>query len=444
MKKITTLLALAFCLNGWAQIITTVAGNGTAGFSGDGGQATNAELHYPASVIFDAVGNMYIAEDGNNRIRMINTAGIISTFAGNGTAGYSGDGGPATNAEINSPTGLIFDSHGNLYIVDSNNQVVRKISTSGTISTVVGNGTLGYSGDGGQATAAELNGPAQIAIDIDGNLYIADEVNNRIRKINTLGVITTVVGNGTQGYSGDGGQATDAELSSPNGITIDALGNIYIADYFNYRIRMVNTLGIINTVAGNGTTSYNPNGNQAINGGLLNPFFLISDAANNLYVLISGVSIVREVNNVGIINTIAGSGSTGYFGDGGEATAAALEGPTGLAFDAVGNLYIADYENQRIRKVTNVGQVAGIGQVANSNEVNIYPNPSNGIVNIESLMINETIQITITDMMGNAVKKVAISSQQVTIDVSGLAEGVYNVSLASSAGVTNKRIVIVK
>ncbi len=230
------------------SIISTIAGNGTAGYSGDGGPAASAELNSPSGVAVDFSGNIYIADYKNNRIRRVDASGVISTVAGKGTAGYSGDGGPASSAELSTPSGVAVDTSGNIYIADSSNNCIRKVDASGVISTVAGKGTGGYSGDGGPASSAELSSPFGVAVDASGNIYIADDKNNRIRKVDASGVISTVAGNGTGGYSGDGGPATSAELNSPSGLAVDSSGNIYIADTTNYRVREV--YAIINGACG--------------------------------------------------------------------------------------------------------------------------------------------------------------------------------------------------
>jgi len=233
--------------NGW---LTTVAGTGTGGFSGDGGPATNALLGYPYNLAADSAGNLFIAEYGNHRIRKVDTNGNIMTVAGNGTNGFSGDGGPATNATFLGATGVAMDFVGNLYINDWYNNRVRKVDINGIITTVAGNGNATYSGDGGAATNASLAYPAGVAVDMLGNLYIADRNNHRVRKVDTNGIITTIAGNGIPGHSGDYGAATNASLASPNSLAADAVGNLYIAGYTNYYIRKVDTNGIITTVAG--------------------------------------------------------------------------------------------------------------------------------------------------------------------------------------------------
>ena len=236
MKKSLLILSSAFVLNMQSQIITTIAGNGTQGYMGDGGLCTAAEFYHPNGVAFDVVGNLYISDRDNNRIRKVNTAGIISTIAGiAGAGGYSGDGGAATATKLYAPTGVALDAAGNLYIADLYNHRIRKVNTAGTISTIAGNGAAGFSGDGAQATAAMLNYPAGVAFDAAGNLYIVDQNNYRIRMVNTAGIITTIAGTGTGVFSGDGGLATAAGLAGSSGVAFDASGNLYIADDWIFR-----------------------------------------------------------------------------------------------------------------------------------------------------------------------------------------------------------------
>ena len=328
--------------------INTVAGTGTFDYSGDGGPATSADFDSPVEVAVGS-GNLYIADFNNHRVRRVNSSGTVTTVAGTGTAGYSGDGGPATSAEIDFPRGLAVDADGNLYIADYSNDVVREVDGSGTITTVAGTGTAGYSGDGGDATAAELDGPRTLAFDSDGNLYITDSLNNVIRKVGPSGTITTVAGTGTAGYSGDGGDATAAELNQPWGVTLDASGNLYIADTLNNVVRRVNTSGTITTVAGTGTPGNTGNGGPATSA-LLNMPRGLAVTHGNLYIGDEANCQVRRVDGSGTITAFAGTGACAFSGDGGPATSAGTN-PLGIAVDAQGNIYIADSANSRVRKV---------------------------------------------------------------------------------------------
>jgi uncharacterized protein (TIGR03437 family) len=326
--------------------ITTVAGNGNGGFSGDGGPATNASLFAPSGVAVDSVGNLYIADTSNNRIRKL-SGGTITTVAGNGNQGFSGDGGPATSASLYTPSGVAVDLAGSLYIADSGNSRIRKVSGE-TITTVAGNGSCCFSGDGGPATSASLADPSAVAVDSAGNLYIADTTNYRIRKVSG-GTITTVAGNGTFGFSGDGGPATGASLNWPVGVAVDSAGDLYIADEFNNRIRKVSG-GTITTVAGNGTCCFSGDGGPATSASLSDPEGVGVDSAGDLYIADSVNWRVRKVSG-GTIATVAGNGNQGFSGDGGPATGASLNLPVAVALDSAGNLYIADNGNNRIREV---------------------------------------------------------------------------------------------
>ena len=328
--------------------ITTVAGNGNQGFSGDGGLATGASLNAPQGVAVDSTGNLYIADSFNDRIRKV-SSGTVTTVAGNGAYRFSGDGGPSTSASLNFPSGVATDSAGNLYIADLGSFRIRKVS-EGRITTAAGNGSAGFSGDGGAATSASL-GPSdpyylsEIAVDSAGNLYIADYWNNRIRKVSG-GTITTVAGNGNQGFSGDGGPATRAALNTPQGVAVDSAGNLYIADTDNNRIRKVSG-GTITTVAGNGNQGFSGDGGPATRAALNTPQGVAVDSAGNLYIADTDNNRIRKVSG-GTITTVAGNGNQGFSGDGGPAASASLNYPVGAAVDSAGNLYIADTDNNRI------------------------------------------------------------------------------------------------
>jgi len=334
------------------SIIDTVGGDGTHGCSGDGVPATEAQMDFSWGITVDASGNLYISDIGCNCIRKIDTSGIITTVAGNGTYGYSGDGGPATQAELDTPMDVAVDTFGNLYIVDSFNASIRKVDTNGIITTVAGNGTYGYSGDGGPATQAQLYEPGGVTVDTSGNLYIADTYNYRIRKVDTSGIINTVAGNGGWEHSGDGGPATEAQFGHSYGVAVDDSGNLYIADYYNSCIRKVDTSGIITTVTGNGTYGYGGDGGFATQAELNRPIDVVVDHSGNLFITDTYNNRIRKVDNSGIITTVAGNGTWAYGGDGGPATQAEIKGPYGVAVDDSGNLYIEDTYNFRIRKIS--------------------------------------------------------------------------------------------
>lgn len=342
------ILILPMLCHGQAGLINTVAGNGTRGFSGDGGPATSAQLGGQAlGVASDSAGNVFIADSGNNRIRKVSTSGIITTVAGGGAAPGTGDGGLATAVQI-APQNVVVDSAGNFYFTAGSS--VRKVNTAGIISTVAGGISPGFAGDGGPATSA-LVFPTNVAVDGQGNLYLADTINQRIRKVNTAGIINTVAGNGTQGFSGDGGPATSASLALPQGVAADAAGNIYFADAGNARVRKVDTAGTITTVAGNGTPLPIGDGGPATSAGMI-PTYVALDSAGNLYIL--DTNRVRKVNTAGIISTYAGGNlpdPVNGIGDGGPANKASISGASAIAVDGIGNLYIGDTNNIRIRKV---------------------------------------------------------------------------------------------
>jgi len=328
--------------------ISTLVGNGTQGYCGDGGSATAACLNHPVAVTRDSAGSFYIADRESNRVRRVDGAGMITTVAGNGTAGYCGDGGPATSACLDSPQGIAFDTEGNLYIAELHGNRIRRVDQSGTIVTVAG-GKSGYCGDGGPATSACLE-PSGIAVDAGGNLYISEYWNDRVRKVDNAGIIRTVAGNGTWAYCGDGGLAVNACLSGPQDVVVDSAGNLYISDYHNQRIRRVDTSGIISTFVG-GTQGFCGDGGPATSACLSYPFGVALDSSHNLYIADSFNLRIRRVDASGVITTVAGNGTAGYCGDGGPATSACLGYPAGVGVDAGGNVYIGDSLNHRVRRV---------------------------------------------------------------------------------------------
>ncbi|MBW7474827.1 cadherin-like beta sandwich domain-containing protein [Paenibacillus oenotherae] len=330
--------------------IYTVAG-GEYGDSGDGGAAVDAELSGASAVAVDGSGNLYIADTGNNKIRKVLTNGSIITVAGSGGYDYSGDGDLATSAQLRSPSGVAVDVEGNLYIADKYNNRIRKVDTSGIISTIAGTGGNDYSGDGGLAVAAQLSSPGGVAVDSEGNLYIADTSNHRIRKVDADGIITTVAGSDDSGFSGDGGSAITARLYYPDAVAADSHGNLYIADTYNNRIRKVDTSGIMSTVAGSsGVDGYSGDGGPAVSAQLNEPEGVTVDGSGNLYIADTDNNRIRKVNPNGNITTLVGTGAANYSGDGGPGMLAEIDSPSGLVVDSSGNLYIADKYNYAIRK----------------------------------------------------------------------------------------------
>ncbi len=338
------------------QIITTVAGNGIPGFSGDGGPALSAMAYDIHSVATDYAGNLYIDDSANERIRRVDAATqIITTVAGNGISGFSGDGGLATLAQFKNINGIAMNTQGDLFIADSGNSRIRKVDkTTGIVTTIAGNGIASFTGDGGPAVSASLRSPCGIFVDALGNIYIADTYNCRIRRVDgTTGIMTTVAGNGTCGYSGDGGLAAAGELYFPFGVAADAGQNIFIADTYNNLIRRVDAVsGIITSAAGNGIRGFGGDGGPAASASLFNPNGVIVDSDGSLFISDSTNNRVRKIDgSTGIISTIAGKGAAFYSGDGGPAALADLNSPSSLAEDGGKNIYIADSNNNRARKV---------------------------------------------------------------------------------------------
>ncbi|MGZ3863093.1 MAG: NHL domain-containing protein [Bacteroidia bacterium] len=435
-----TLLALT-TIKAQSGIINTVAGNGVNGYSGDGGPATSAKLSQPSAVALDTSGNLYITDLDNSRIRKVDKNGIMSTFAGTGTWGYSGDGGLATNAQLADCFGIATDLVGNVYFTSANCHCVRKVDTSGIISTIIGNGVQGYSGDEGPAISASLNAPYGIFVSSFGNVYFSDPGNNCIRVVNTSGIISTVAGNGTQGYSGDGGLATVATLSSPTGICLDGQGNMYIMDSGNERIRKVDINGVISTFAGNGMGGYSGDGGIATNAGISVGDGLCVDSWGNLYFADTHNMRVRMINTNGIISTIAGNGGMNLSGDGGPAINASIYLPYGINFDRSGNLYIADLNNYVVRKVTGA---VGINNSSLKNDSKIYPNPTSQNLNIEIQNPTGIEQLKITDVLGKDLRNETLDLRQgkESIDVSQLQNGIYFLTFkAGNTSSTQKFIV---
>ena len=343
-------------------MMTRYAGSGESGFSGDGGPAIKANFKTPAGLAFDPEGNLYIADRENHRIRKIDASGNISTFAGIGEAGFSGDDGPAVKARLNLPSGVAIDKKGNLYISDRSNDRIRVVDKKGVIRTYAGSGVAGFQGDAGPALKAQLDKPFGIALDEAENLYIADRNNNRVRKVSPEGIITTVAGDGGFFFMGDNGPAYQASVAAPTGVAVDKKGNLYIADRNNNRIRLVDKLGMIRTVAGTGQQDYNGDSETARATNLYLPFGLTSDSNDNLLVIDRSHYRIRRIDpKSGKVETVAGNGLKLFAGDGGPATGATLSFPHGMFVDKSDNLIFSDKGHYRIRKITPEGIISTFG-----------------------------------------------------------------------------------
>jgi sugar lactone lactonase YvrE len=342
-------------------LLLNVVGTGASGYSGDGGPATQAQLKVPAGLTFDSRGNLYIADRENHRVRKVDKKGIITTVAGNGTAGFSGDGGPATQASLNLPSGLAVDSKGNLYISDRSNNRVRVVNSKGIIKTIAGNGKDGYHGDNMPALKATLDKPFGLALDKNNNLYIADRGNNRIRKVDGSGLISTVAGDGGFYFIGDNGPAYRASIAGPTDVDVDDKGNIYIADRNNNRIRVVDKLGMIRTLMGTGQRDYNGDSELARETNLQLPFGVALDKNGDLLVIDRSHYRIRKVTLKGNkVTTLAGNGVKKFGGDGGPASGAKIEFPHGIDVDSKDNVIFADKAHYRIRKITPQGIISTI------------------------------------------------------------------------------------
>lgn len=410
------LLLLPVCAG--AQIITTVVGNGTAGFAGDGGPAINASMDRPNCLAFDGVGNMYISDGGNKRVRKISATGIITTIAGNGSGTYNGDGMPATDAAI-SPLSIAADSVGNVYI--SEQFRIRKVSMAGIITTVAGTGAFGYNGDGIPATDAKVSSPYLGFIDEAGALYFSDHDNHRIRRIDPSGAISTIAGNGSSAFTGNGA-ALATGISGPLFLSRDNNGSLYFPDVNQRRVWSVDALGNAFTFSGTGAGGTGADGVPATATPSAQSSNLVADGEGNVYVAAGSSNKIRKINATGIITTIAGSLTSGFAGDGGPASAAQFDDACHMVYKN-GSLYIADRYNNRIRRIAL--NTTEAGSMVTSVPA-IYPVPATVGVTIRSDQQIGNLQII--DAAGQPVAwqmEGAVNRKQVRIDVSAFAAGVY-------------------
>ncbi len=424
IKKLFFLLLFFLPVGLRAQVITTVAGCGSVGYAGDGGPATAAYLLHPRDVVVDKHGNVYFTEIDNEVIRKIDTSGIISTVAGTNVLGFSGDGASALGAQIAAPIGIALDRIGNIYFADYNNGRIRKVDTAGIINTVAGTGVFGYNGDSIAATIAQLGSADGVAVDSLGDIYIADHLNHRIRKVNTSGIITTVAGNGTIGYSGDGGPASLAQVT-PVSIFIDKYQNIYFTDTFGY-VRKINISGTISLVAGNGSSTYSGDGGAATAAGITGLEGIAIDDTGNIY-LPDNLCRIRKINTNGIINRIAGAGTGIFSGDGGDPLLANLNFPTGVAVDGKGRIYIADEANQRVRCIgCQAPSEIRTADACKAGQLIISPNPATSHFELELRSpLTGQVQFRVFDALGRAIRQVTgIANSPLPIDLNA-PQGVY-------------------
>jgi trimeric autotransporter adhesin len=463
MKRLLLPLFLLTTFITKAQIITTIAGTGTYGYSGDGGLATNAKLASPDGMCFDSAGNLIFADYANSRIRKIAAStGIITTIVGTGAAAFSGDGGLAINATLNGPSDVKMDSAGNLYIADFGNNRIRKVNAAtNIITTIAGNGSQGISGENILATSAPMS-PGSLCLDASQNNLYAIGGNNRVSKINlNTGIIITVAGSksGISGFSGDGGLASAALLNVPVSIFLDVSDNMYITDMANNRIRKVDAVTkIITTVAGSSATGgFSGDGGLATAAKIWWPTNATVDNAGNIYIADKLNNRIRFVSqSTGIITTIAGNGTSGYSGDGGSATSAALKRPSNVTMDANNNIIIIDQSNNRIRKISGITLVQGNvlnknasvaeRRIAFDNKLSFKATPNPAKTNTKLLFQKNITNgfISIIDETGKTLYGTGFSGTEYLLNTSRLTPGIYFIKVSADNAAALQRIVIIK
>lgn len=441
-KKLLTLLLCFWAATSTAQTITTFAGNGLCNYSGDNGQATAAGVGGPGSITRDQAGNIYVSQQENYVIRKISPDGVISRYAGTGTGGYSSDGGPASAADLLATVGIYADKAGNLYISDGGTKI-RKVDPAGTISTFAGTWSSTFGGDGGPATAAGI-GVSAIYADTAGNILIAG--GQRLRKVDAAGIITTIAGTGVLGFSGDGGPATNAQFGYVNQMFVDRNNNIYLCDEYNNRIRKIDGNGIITTVAGGGT--YTGNGIAATSAKLRMPQGVSMDSCGNLYISESSGSAIRVVDHTGIIYTLAGTGELGFGGDGGSAGLAKLNSPHDLYIAPGNELYFSDHMNCRIRKIAlprcdSMVFPSAVAEVATSEkDLAIWPNPANNQLQLQLNTPGAPAEVSIVSLTGSTLQKLLLpAGKPITIPLH-VPAGMYIVIAETSQGRIAKKLVV--
>ncbi|MET2986433.1 NHL domain-containing protein [Aureibaculum conchae] len=430
-KNYIILLVLTFVYSAQSQTITTVAGTGSSGFGGDGGPATTAKLNLPFNLTFDKSDNIYIADTYNNSIRRIDSeSGIITTVVGTADKKQV--------SELKTPTGLTFDNYNNLYVADLANLRIRKVNLdTGSSITLVGKKSETEFPNINES----LGGPFNVVFDKKGNLYVSVNGDSNVKKVDfSTGKVTVVAGTGEVGFSGDGGQATAAKLANPTGLALDGKGNIFISDTGNERIRKVNlSTGIITTIAGTGETGFVGEDTDATKAQLANPLGLAIDSAGDLFVVDRGNNMIRKIDmSSGTISTVAGTGEAGYSGDGELATNAQLANPTGLAFNNAGELFVVDRGNNRIRKISGLATTES-EDVALETSIKVYPNPSTDKINIE---LNNNVELNNVTMFNANGGQVKVQLSNKTLNVAKLPRGIYVLRIATSEGSIEQKVVL--
>jgi len=447
---------IAVQVHAQTNYLTTVCGTSWGGYNGDGIPAVEANLYAPEGICLDSLKNIYIADPGNNRVRKVTkSTGLITTIAGNGISGFSGDDSLATNAQLYDPEAVVIDNAGNVYIADAGNNRIRKVSAAtGIITTIAGSGPTGVgtgaNGDYGPAINARIANPSGLCLDKSGNIYIADYGNNKIRRVDaSTGIITTVAGKGGNpgytggfiGYSGDGGPATDAVFSGPVQVFADNYNNLFICDQWNHAVRKVDAAtGIITTVVGDGTgiAGYFGDGGSATNAQLNQPCGVYVDQQENIYIADYWNGSIRKVDVTGTITTIAGTGTRGYSDDGQPATATGLK-CANVFLDQQGTVYIADMDNNRIKKMYNPASVVSVGTPEKQEILSAYPNPMRDELTIVNAAESE---VEIFNVTGQLSFNKLCKTDKETINVSNLVPGAYVVQITDKDGtVQNMRVV---
>ncbi|MBE2289155.1 MAG: T9SS type A sorting domain-containing protein [Chitinophagaceae bacterium] len=423
-----------------AQVIVTVAGIGVDGYSGDGGPATNAKMSAPSSLVFDKNGNFYFTEDGNATIRKVAPSGLISRFAGNRTSGYSGDGGPAVAALIGGGAGLAVDKWNNIYLADGDNHRIRKITTDGVIRTIAGTGVAGYNGDGISALSAQLNYPHGIGVDDTGNVYICDRMNFRLRKVDTFGNISTIAGTGVMGFTADGARADTAAINESWYVVADKNGDIYFMDKARIR-KIAATDHKLSTVAGNGINAYSGDGGPATAASIGTQYFTF-DSVGNMFLAEGGVCRIRKVTTDGNISTIVGNGLVGIDPEGVSLSVARVLSPTGIAFSQIGELYFTEKSGAKVRKITLAWD--GVNEVnRKSIGLEVFPNPTHGRVSVRINAIEREANLTMIDARGVAVMTMTVPCNVTKeIDVNGLRPGVYTVKMIVGSDEVSQQLIV--